>query len=291
MYTEKFRLKLKIFILILLIVLLIATPISMLNYSKTLPLIVESPNECLKKGNICTSDEIYKGVEVIIKVSNNKEYKFNMISNNQETMTLQLKENIIPKTDWHGELINIKGPQIAIESLYNATKSWDKISAIESYEYKDSGKIIYEKRCSNNTQEKDYDCTTTSHPTRGYNSISINNGLATIYTNIAKVEGLEDINNEYKFTDYKLKARLITREEIKELEKNDAYPTWLISNLKQNEGYWTLTSATSVKGGYSQGAVAITNKNNSLSIDDLSVMHSFIEKHTIGIRPVITISK
>ena len=291
MNIEKFRFGLKIFIVVLTITLLITAPISIINYSKSQTENSSKQSDCIKKGNICTLDEIFKGVEVTIQVSDTKKYTFNVISNDENTMTLQMNENIINEVDWHGELINIKGPQTAIENLLNATKDWNKIKPISTYEYIDSGKLVYEKQCSAQTAEAGYDCTTTYHPTRGYNSININNGLITMKTNIAPIEPGEEVNNEYSFTDHTSSARLITREEIINLTKKDTYPNWLISNLKTKEGYWTLTSATSIKASYSQGAVAITNKNNVPSIDDLHVMHQFEENYTIGIRPVITVDK
>ena len=36
-----------------------------------------------------------------------------------------------------GELVNIKGPQTALQELYIATKNWNKIEPIKEYEYKE----------------------------------------------------------------------------------------------------------------------------------------------------------
>lgn len=291
MNTKKLQKMLTIFIIVLGIILLITIPIYLIFYLDISTKKELKTNPCVEKGNICTLDDIIEGIEVLVQVSNNEEYIFNVISNDENSMTLLMNENIKKETNWHGELVNIKGPQTALNELVNYTKDWDKIDVITNYEYIDGGKTTFEEQCKNQTTEEGYDCTETSHISRGYNSIKINNGRIIINTNIVSYIPDEEVNNIYTLENANARARLITREEIVAITRGNGYPNWLVSNLNEKEGYWTLTSATSIKINYSQGAVAIAKKDNKTSIEDLAVMKEYEPKYQIGIRPVIVVNK
>lgn len=281
----------KIIPIVVIILLLIIIPLSFITYLNIKEKQNLKTNKCTEKGNICTLDDIFEGVEVLVKVSKNEEYVFNVISNDENTMTLLLNENLKREVDWHKELINIKGPQYILEELLSITKNWSNIDIISNYEYKDSGKINYDEQCKNNTAEEGYDCSTTYHASRGYNSLVIKDGTVTLNTNITPTIPGEEVDNTYTLTSSKARARLITREEINSITRGNGYPTWFISNLDEKDGYWTLTSATSIKSSYSQGAVAIARKNKEVSIEDLFVMKGYEPDYTIGLRPVIVVNK
>ena len=291
MNIEKTQKILTIFIIVLGTILLITIPIYLISYLNTSPKRELKTNKCVERGNICTIDDIIEGVEILVQVSNNEEYIFNVISNDENSMTLLMNENIKKETNWHGELINIKGPQTALSELVNYTKDWDKIDVITDYEYIDGGKAIFEEQCKNQTTEEGYDCSEIIYDSRGYNSIKINNGKIILNTNIVSSIPDTEINNIYVLESANARARLITREEIAAITRGNGYPNWLVSNLDEKEGYWTLTSATSIKVNYLQGAVAIAKKDNKTSIEDLAVMKEYEPKYQIGIRPVIVVNK
>lgn len=289
MNKDKFIKGLKIFIIVLAVILIIAIPVSILTYGSNTNNL--KTNTCTEKGNICTFDEIFEGVEVLVEVTDGKEYVFNVISNDENTMTLQMNKNLKREVNWHSELTNVKGPQNALETLLTATNKWNNIAVITDYQYTDFGKTNYETSCSTSSTEPDYDCSNDYHLSRGYNSLTIKDGVLTINTNMVSVVPDEVISNVYTFSDYQAKVRLITYEEVTSLVKEDAYPDWLISNLDEYDGYWTLTSATSMKVNYSQGATALARLNKTTSIENLYVLKEYDASYTIGIRPVITIEK
>lgn len=291
MTRDKFIKILKIFIVVLSLVLLIAIPLSLLNYYDDKEKQNIKTNSCTEKGKVCTKDDLFAGVEVLVEVSAGKEYIFNVISNDENTMTLLMKKNLKREINWHSELINVKGPQEAMDQLAHATESWTNIALIDSFVYDDSGKVNYEVDCANGTAEPDYDCTTTYYQTRGYKGIRIEKGKITYLTNLAPTEPGEVLNNKYtvSFLDYR--ARLITLEEVTALSRENGLPNWLMDGLDKNDGYWTITSSTALKSGYNQGAVAIAKINNAPSIESLRVMKAYDATYTVGIRPVITIEK
>ncbi len=289
MKQEKFIKFLKLFIIILTIVLVIAIPAS---------IIIQSPkskiktNKCTKKGNVCTIEEIISGVEVEYEVSKGTRYIFNVISNTEDSMTLMLNKNLGSKVDWHNELVNIKGPDAAMLKVIDATKTWDKVPLITDYSYSDFGKIDFEEKCIEKKQlEPDYDCSTDYNLSRGYNSLNIIDGKLTIFTNIVVNDPSFKVNNVAEYKDNDVHARLITYEEINLLNRNLSMPNWLTSNLKDNSGYWTLSSTTAKKTAYVQGALAIAKVDSKPSLETLYVMNDYNNGYDIGVRPVITIPK
>ena len=285
MKLEKFNKGLKIFIIVLAIVLVISI-IAIVIFSGT-SATKEKPikqHECTKMGRFCSEEEIYKGVEVDVEVSDKKTERFYVISNTEHSMTLMMKKNIAPRVDWFDNILNIFGPETAMLELANRTKSWKNIDLIEDYKYSDNGLQTYISNCQNGTTEPGYDCSTTLDPTRGYISLAINKGVLTITAN--EIGGAKPSTFKPKF-----RARLATVEEMDALVYQKKLPTWLISNLDKNEGYWTISSSTSLKTNYSQGAIAVANIDKQPSIESLFVEKTYSPKFKIGIRPVITIEK
>lgn len=288
MTREKLIKFLKIFIIILTIILVIAIPVSIITFNKNEGLL--KTNECTKKGNVCTADEIFSGVEVEVEVKKGKKYIFNVISNDENTMTLLMNKNLIKESDWHGELVNVKGPQQALINLYLKITDWKNVPPI-SFMYKDEGKANFEEFCNTGTQEPNYDCTTASYPSRGYDYIEINNGVTTINMNIVANDPTIEISNTYIQKKRIAYARLITLSEINNISKDFKYPDWLVKNLNDNEGYWTLTSSTSMKTGYQQGAIALAKVDGKASVESLFVQGDYQPDFKVGVRPVITIEK
>ena len=84
---------------------------------------------------------------------------------------------------------------------------------------------------------------------------------------------------------------MITIEEVNEFLNGTEYPKWLINGLKENKAFWTISSSTAKKTGYQQGAIAIANVDNKVSIESLYTMYGSQTDFEVGIRPVIEIYK
>lgn len=285
MNLDKLNKILKIFIIILTIVLVIATPISIYNYSNKNKNV--KTNNCIKKGNVCTADEIFSGVVVPVEVAKNKSYKFYVIENDENTMTLIMDKNTTKEIEWQFEGINMKGPASAQYEIQKETTNWKNIDIIDNYEYADGGRINFEENCKNGTVPPTYDCSTENYKNRGYLNLTINEGIARLYPNIYSED--ETPSTLTVLSSYLARARLITQEEIQKVSNNKGIPKWLVSNLKEKEGYWTMTSSTSKTVGYIGGAIAIAKNNNQASMEML--FSNETDDFTIGVRPVITINK
>ena len=294
--TNNSRKYLVAFIIVLAIILAVAIPVSLLSSankdSKSKTDLKEAKEvkeyECTKKGNVCSFNEMYEGVEVNVEVAKGKTYTFSMIANDKDTMTLMLQQNVEVVTDWHNELINMKGPQYALQKLNEAVANWDKLSNIEKYSYEDRGKKDLENYCNSTTIEEGFKCPTDESDTRGYKGITIEDGNATFLFNLPKPEDGTNVATTGSI-EAKVKARLITIEEVEEFNVDKGIPKWLTEGLSKNEGYWTMTSSPSMTTAYYQGALAVVNKDNKLSIESLFVEGD--ETFKVGIRPVITIYK
>ena len=256
-------------------------------YNKEEPL---KTNDCVKKGNICSAEEIYKGVEVEIAVNDKTKQRFYVISNDENQMTLIMNKNIKKEADWSAELINIKGPGEAYAQLIDKTKNWNNIDYISEYKYEDSGKKTFEEICQDPTNNGGYDCSTTRITSRGYNDVTINDGKVTLNYNIyyEPTDEKPQLSNELVG---QTRARIITNEEINAVVQNNETPLWLIKNLGDKEGYWTATSSIAQKTSYDGGAVALVKMDNKPSIESIYVMKDYDAKYEIGIRPVITVNK
>lgn len=287
MKNEKIIKFLKIFIVVLVIILAIAIPVSLITYDSDPEI---KSNECIQKGKVCTADEIFDGVEVLVEVKKGKKYVFNVIYNDEKSMTLLMNENLIKESDWHGELVNIKGPRQALIDLYLKITDWKNVEPI-SFMYKDEGKLSFEEFCATGNVDPGYDCTNTTYLSRGYDYIEINNGVTTINMNLVEEDPSIKVENVYTQSKRIAYARLITLSEINNLSKDFKYPEWLTKNLKDNEGYWTLTSSTAMRTGYQQGAIALAKVEGKASVESLFVQGNYQPDFTIGVRPVITIEK
>lgn len=286
MNLEKFNKALKIFIIVLASILVVSIVAIIIVYGTDIK--KEKPikhNDCIKMGNFCTEKDIYDGVEVEIAVSKNKKQRFYVISNTEYNMTLMMNENIAPQVEWFNELFNIFGPETAMLELENRTKNWTSIDLIEDYTYNDNGYQTFINNCQNGTTNSYYDCSTELDPTRGYFGLSIKNGILTIREN--RIGGEKAVT----FNKRKFRARLATIEEIDALRYKKQLPKWLINDLDDKEGYWTMSSSTSKKTNNSQGAIAIANVEKQASIESLFVTKEYEAQYKIGIRPVITIAK
>lgn len=283
MKLEKFIKFLKIFIVALVLILIVVIAVVLVKDDKQ----VEEPieiHDCIKLGEYCSEQQVYDGVEVEVALNDNQKERFYVISNTSTTMTLMMKKNIVRQIDWFDNILNISGPELAMRKLVGQTKEWKNVDIIEDFQYQDGGRLAYEENCKTNPSDAIYDCASIQAATKGYISASIINGQLTIVSNF---EGRTQAGNQAK----NVRARLITLEEINALTYKNKLPNWLISNLKKNEGYWTMTSATGFKTSYSQGAIAIANVDRKPSIESLKVQKKYEEDYTIGIRPVITIDK
>lgn len=287
-----------VFIIVLAIVLAVAIPVSLLSGNKPTKSkagLKEAKEvkdyECTKKGNVCSFNEMYEGVEVNVEVAKGKTYTFSMIANDKDTMTLMLQQNIKEKTDWHGETINMKGPQASLQRLNEAVATWDNISYIEKYSYEDKGKKDLEAYCKSDKIEPGFKCPADEYDTRGYKGITIDKGDITFLFNLPQEKDLEEgqvIATEGTIL-AKVRARLITIEEVEEFNIDKGMPSWLIEGLDANKGYWTMTSSPSMTTAYYQGALAVVNNDKNISIESVFVQGD--DRFKVGIRPVITIYK
>ncbi|MBE6148667.1 MAG: hypothetical protein E7167_04180 [Firmicutes bacterium] len=273
----------KLFILIgIILIILIVVLIIIRKPEKTLPLIEN--NECIKKGNVCSLQDIKNGVYVDVEVNDKKSYGFYVISNTENEMTLIMNENIADNIDWHHELINMKGPLEALGQLSDYTYSWTKIDIIDNYTYDDYGKKYSDKLCEEGSNPG-YSCKYSIYKTRGYNKIVLSKDEKYVDFNFAPEE--EEPLLRQDLSDFNLRARLITVEEVNEL----ANAKWLDYGLKDNEGYWTLSSSTAANTRYAVGAYAVVKAENGISVESLFIQNSLNEELKIGIRPVISIEK
>lgn len=286
-------------IVVLVIFLAIAIPFSILNLNnseqeKSLTKAKDVKDyECTKKGEVCSFEEMYEGVEVNVEVAKDEIYTFIMIANDRDTMTLMLQQNIEEDVAWHSELINMKGPQLALQTLNEKVAGWTKISFIENYNYTDGGKKDLDKICNSDTAEPGFKCPEDESDSRCYNGLSITNGTVTFYFNLPKDANTEDgvsISTEGTIL-AKAKARLITLEEIEEYNTDDGIASWLIEGLAENEGYWTMTSSPSMTTAYYQGAISLVNKDGNPSVEATYVAGGQEANLKVGLRPVITIDK
>ncbi len=288
-------------IIVLVIALIVAIPFSIISLNGN----KENKNnglkgpkkvkeyECTKKGNVCSFEEMYKGVEVNIEVAKGKTYTFSMIANDKDKMTLMLQQNIVDEADWHSELINMKGPQTALQELNEKVQKWTNVVDIENYAYTDSGKKDLERICGSSNEEQGFKCPEDEYDTRCYNGLSINRGKLTLNFNLPKNSELEDVEplTEGTIENVTAKARMITLEEFNEFNIDKGLPKWLTEGLDKNEGYWTLTSSPSMTTAYFQGAIAIVNNNNKASIESLFVADPEADDFKVGLRPVIEVFK
>lgn len=258
---ESKKTKLIITIVVIISILLITILINVITFESKKKKVKDIPLEsCLKVGNECSSKEIKKGIKVGLKVSSNNYKSFYVLNNDKENVTLILDKNIT-ESSWANDT-NINGPINAIDRLATTTKKWNRIDTIYTYSYSDYGFISLLK----NSDKLD----------SGYFLINITDGEMEIQSNSFAQ------NRDNKTTkDYKLKTRLVTYEEIKELQSNNILPEWLIED--KDNGFWTLSSST--EKGSNKTAYSVINNNKKIQLKSNSV------NTKLGIRPVVTIKK
>ena len=233
--------------------------------------IMTSTNSCIQKGNTCSDEEIKAGVLVNVQVNDTKNYDFYVISNTADEVTLIMDRNLGEKVAWVSKVDynddtnygssgnNNKGPITALNYLNSQTKDWKNIPTIEEYTY------------NNNLNG------TTN--TYGYQKLEIQNGVGKLTSQDGEIE--TEVTGVSK-------ARLLTYEEYNTIKTNNSNvtPTWLRGNLSSSNttekpyGYWLLKAYPS----FSDSGCRI---NYFGDVADSNVTSDA----TIGVRPVITLSK
>ena len=289
--------KIRISLIILIVILLIAMSISIYvlaknsksNYNagyKTRSLINYN---CLKKGEICSDKDIYNSIKVALKVNEKETYDFYLIANDAETATFIMASNIKNEVDWHIEGINFRGPTKAYRELAAATKDWIYIPNIIDFEYNDGGNIYYHNTCDTigaQALNLAYDCRDNIIPARGYQKLEILEDGLYIQMNLPAGSTMD----EGIFYEGYYYARLPSYEELRDISLIDL-PDWLIDNLEDHTGYWTMTSSTYPTSNYDTAAYAMVNKDGKPLLLEMATLNEVMPKYTIGIRPIITIDK
>jgi len=266
----------KYLIILIIFIVLVSIGVSLLMINKNTNL-EPSDNNCLKKGNLCTLDEIKTGLVVPVAVNDNDTYDFYVIDNTAEQLILIMAKNIGKDVDWSMEGINFKGPVAPVFEVYDYTTNWDNINKITNYIYEDFGY----KQClalPDDSEEKNL-C-----KFGGYIKFVINEKEAYVDHDIEEL-GNED-GRDYVLGDYDFKARLITVEEIEKLDN----PSWLGNDLENGEGYWTMSSSTAANTSFNAGAYAVVKTSDVMTVESLKVTLAEIP-YKVGVRPVITIPK
>lgn len=239
---------------------------------------------CLSQGYVCDDEQILDGILISYQVNDKKDYDFYVIDNDEDTLTLIMNKNLVSDVNWHEEFINMKGPLTALLTLQEYTQDWLRIPVIEDYVYVDYGKKYDQDKCIGESDDW-YDCNYEKNPYRGYDKVVINDQNSFVDLNIGDEE---DAMQEFPLDDLSFRARLITLEEVTKLKN----AKWLASNLKDNEAYWTLSSAPTPLTTYSSGAFAVVKGEETANLEGLYVINTYNEVYKkVGLRPVITINK
>lgn len=238
-------------------------------------------DDCVKKGNVCTNNQIKNGISVGVKI-NDTEYKFHVIANDEDNIELLMDNNLGPSIPWISSLdykkyasgsspdsnislnsqlctgyygaCNYLGPITALLHLQSLTEQWLNIPDINYYGYYDNGS----------------------------KSISVVSGSLTVFFNDNRST---TINN--------IKARLATYEEVNNLCIDGTCPCFLYDHLDGNmndcpnnvidtnqKGYWLLTAG--------RGGIDLARFMSGYGyIDETSV----ITADLYGLRPVIKMAK
>lgn len=224
-------------------------------------------SDCTKKGFLCTKDELKKGVIVSFAVTPKETLDFFVISNTEEEMVLLSADVLGNKTSWNTENTNVKGPVTPLFELYDVTYNWRNVLTIKDYIYEDYGF----KECLNSTNDE-------LCKMGGYHNITFGTNTQ-VKTNI-KLN--DDEFYIYELGEYEFKSRLITVEEVIDLD----IPDWLANNLKNGHGFWTMSSSTAANTEYFSGAYAIMKIEDKVRIESVPVSNELI-----GLKAVITVPK
>ena len=244
---------------------------------------INSLNEsCLKKGNKCSKNEINNGLKLSFNVTDNDTYDFYVLSNDKNNMVLIMNKNIEDDVPWIGDHVkNYYGPFDALHYLTMKTFEWNNIDIIKDYVYSDYGYQMYQDECKDKKESS-----SCNSIVRGYDKYVIKDGIGTLYYN----ENLDLADKQTVVNDNKQRSRMITVEELQLLfDDNSKLPNWLIANLKENECYWTLSSSIALNTQINQGAYAVCNVDDNVSIESVLVKNE--PNYKMGVRPIITINK
>jgi len=236
---------------------------------------ITSAHACVTDSNVVCSETDIKsdeGILVNVKVNDNENYDFYVVSDTGSELTLIMNKNIgsavswISKTDYNDDTNygsygnNNKGPITSLNYLNSETAGWANISAIESYTY-----------------DNNLNGTTNYY---GYQKLEITNGEGVLTS--------QDGNTTTELTGTS-RARLLTYEEASSLgctTTSGSCPSWIYGNLHIDENstlpyrYWLLTAIP-------------TDSINAWTIASSGFVYNHYLKYGDydGVRPVITISK
>ena len=246
---------------------------------------------CLKKGEVCSYEDIMNSIKIRLQVNEKKAYDFYLLKNDDKTATFIMASNLNNDVDWHVENINFRGPTKVYRQLLEETKDWTNMMPIESYKYEDYGLRYYHSKCDTlqaQLEELYYDCRDDVTPSRGYKSLEIvDDGILITMNNPEGTEMLDQV-----FYQGPVYARLASYEEIYGITPELEYPDWLIDGLNEEEGFWTMSSSTTPTQNYNNGAYALVNREGKPKLIELNVINdSNVKYNKIGLRPVITIEK
>ena len=246
---------------------------------------------CLKKGEVCSYEDIMNSIKITLQVNDKNKYDFYLLKNDEKTATFIMASNLNDDVDWHVENINFRGPTKVYRELLEETKDWTNLIPIDSYKYEDYGLKYYHSKCDTldaQLQDLLYECTEDRVPVRGYKSVEIvDDGVKITMNNPEGSEMLDQVY--YQGPVY---ARLASYEELYGITPELEYPDWLIDGLNEEEGYWTMTSSTSPTQNYNKGAYALVNREGKPQLVELMTINdSNFKYNKIGLRPVITIDK
>ena len=250
--------------------------------------------ECLKKGNICTAEELQNGIKVRYKVNKNDTYEFYVISNDDKQINLMLDRDIINQHVWGFQLTNTKGPGYSLFIMNDELKEWTNVPYL-NYTYVDFGYQYYVDVCVDKTKEdKEFDCSKYV----GYKSFVVKEGDAAVNYN---AEPPEEEDPKFVTTkileDVKVRARYITLEEVTSLYiPKKGLPKWLIENVRLNRMYWTMSSMPYANDGYDIKAYTIINRDGKADLGGKEVSNGenpedLEDDYNAGLRPVITLNK
>ena len=216
-----------------------------------------TPPLCVKNKTKCDL-----GTPIAIKVNNTQTYKFYVINDDGNEVTLIMDRNLGEKVAWYKTYDeNRNGPVNALNYLNGQTSDWNNIPSIASYTY------------DNNKNGTTY--------AKGYQKLEIVEGKGILTSQdgqlVTEIEG-------------KSKARLLTYEEVTSTTVGcsttaGSCPSWIYENLSDSNtneepnGYWLLTTMTT-----SHYYVRRIYYDGKVNIDACSRFNN-------GIRPVITLSK
>ena len=255
--------------------------------------------KCLKKGNVCSTEEIFDGIKIKYAVNDKETYEFYLISNDENTATYIMSDDLSEKNHWSSETINFKGPNDSLYKMNELVSNWRNVPYIESYLYEDYGYQYYLDVCeSKEIEEEEYDCNMTA----GYQRLEINEGKGLLIHNFpisiieeTPEEERDELILDWDFDGLLLRARSISREEVDSLARNKVgLPSWLIDHTRDGDFYWTISSDTFRWDDYLVSAFTVKNVENKTSMGASYVTNGEVEGEaapTGYLRPVITLKK